>query len=89
MPVQEVHAVSYLVKLGFVVLPYCQADPTLWKRIVAELGNHWTVGKARYAYSRVCALCFAPRKRKGECHGLYCKTMPLPWNLPGLQEKGE
>ena len=63
--------------------------PIPWKRIVAELGNHWTVGKARYAYSRVCALCFAPRKRKGECHGLYCKTMPLPWNLPGLQEKGE
>ena len=63
--------------------------PIPWKRIVAELGNHWTVGKARYAYSRVCALCFAPRKRKGECHGLYCKTMPLPWNLPGLREKGE
>lgn len=63
--------------------------PIPWKRIVAELGNRWTVGKARYAYSRVCALCFAPRKRKGECHGLYCKTMPLPWNLPRLREKGE
>ena len=44
--------------------------PIPWKRIVAELGNRWTVGKARYAYSRVCALCFVPRKRKGECHGL-------------------
>ena len=26
--------------------------PIPWKRIVAELGYRWTVGKARYAYSR-------------------------------------
>lgn len=32
--------------------------PIPWKEIVAELGYHWTVGKARYAYSRVCRLCF-------------------------------
>lgn len=32
--------------------------PIPWKQIVAELGYRWTVGKARYAYSRVCALCF-------------------------------
>ena len=38
--------------------------PIPWKRIVAELGNRWTVGKARYAYSRVCALCFAPREEE-------------------------
>ena len=37
--------------------------PIPWKRIVAELGYRWTVGKARYAYSRVCALCFSPRER--------------------------
>ena len=33
--------------------------PIPWKQIVAELGHRWTVGKARYAYARVCALCFA------------------------------
>ena len=32
--------------------------PIPWKQIVAELGYRWTVGKARYAYSRVCGLCF-------------------------------
>ena len=32
--------------------------PIPWKQIVAELGYRWTVGKARYAYARVCALCF-------------------------------
>lgn len=32
--------------------------PIPWKQIVAELGYRWTVGKARYAYSRVCSLCF-------------------------------
>ena len=37
--------------------------PIPWKQIVAELGYRWTVGKARYAYSRVCALCFSPRER--------------------------
>lgn len=34
--------------------------PVPWKQIVAELGYRWTVGKARYAYSRVCGLCFPP-----------------------------
>ena len=33
--------------------------PIPWVQIVAELGHRWTVGKARYAYARVCALCFA------------------------------
>lgn len=33
--------------------------PIPWKQIVAELGHRWTVGKARYAYARVCDLCFA------------------------------
>ena len=37
--------------------------PIPWKQIVAELGYRWTVGKARYAYARVCALCFE-RKEK-------------------------
>lgn len=32
--------------------------PIPWKEIVAELGYRWTVGSARYAYSRVCKLCF-------------------------------
>ncbi len=38
------------------VLEY--GSPIPWKQIVAELGYRWTVGKARYAYSRVCGLCF-------------------------------
>ena len=37
--------------------------PIPWKQIVAELGYRWTVGKARYAYSRVCALCFSAQER--------------------------
>ena len=41
--------------------------PIPWKQIVAELGYRWTVGKARYAYSRVCRRCF-PREG-GEPHG--------------------
>lgn len=41
--------------------------PIPWKQIVAELGYRWTVGKARYAYSRVCALCFS--EEGGEDHG--------------------
>ncbi len=32
--------------------------PIPWKQIVAELGYRWTVGSARYAYDRVCRLCF-------------------------------
>jgi hypothetical protein len=32
--------------------------PIPWKQIVAELGYRWTVGSARYAYARVCRLCF-------------------------------
>lgn len=38
------------------VLEY--GSPIPWKQIVAELGYRWTVGKARYAYSRICELCF-------------------------------
>lgn len=38
--------------------------PIPWKQIVAELGYRWTVGKARYAYSRVCGLCFAEEDSK-------------------------
>ena len=41
--------------------------PVPWKQVVAELGYRWTVGKARYAYSRVCRRCF-PREG-GEPHG--------------------
>ena len=37
--------------------------PIPWKQIVAELGYRWTVGKARYAYARVCALCFSAQER--------------------------
>ncbi len=32
-PVETLKATERLVKLGFVVLPYCQADPTLCKRL--------------------------------------------------------
>ena len=32
--------------------------PIPCKQIVAELGYRWTVGSARYAYARVCRLCF-------------------------------
>lgn len=39
--------------------------PIPWKRIAAQLGYRWTVGKARYAYSRVCALCFPPDEKGG------------------------
>lgn len=38
--------------------------PIPWKQIVAELGYRWTVGKARYAYSRVCGLCFVEEDSK-------------------------
>lgn len=37
--------------------------PIPWKEIVAELGYRWTVGKARYAYDRVCRYGF-----EGEHH---------------------
>ena len=38
--------------------------PVPWKQIVAELGYRWTVGKARYAYSRVCGLCFTEEESR-------------------------
>ena len=37
---ETLKATEELVKLGFVVLPYCQADPTLCKRLVRQLSCH-------------------------------------------------
>ena len=49
--IETLKATEQLVKLGFIVLPYCQADPVLCKRL-EEAGAFCRTGKYRHRRSR-------------------------------------
>ena len=68
-PIETLKATEQLVKMGFVVLPYCQADPVLCKRLAGSCVHNAARCADRHKQGTQDDRVLEHHNRRGDCAG--------------------